>query len=434
MTEGWSAIPGAATHRSISRLVQRFRTPLVLADQGLVSGVNFLSTILLARFLGIEDFGRFTLAWTVVLFANSLQHGAIIQPMLSIGPKLTEAEAPAYYGAVIVQQVVAAAIAFAAVFIGVEASAVILPDWEIGGLAVPLAVALLAGQAQDFLRRYLFVRGRTVSAAVNDGIRYLGQLVLLYVVANVFSAGLTVPTALWIFAAAAILATVHGVLRLEKLTWSTEVLRQTIRRHWHVAKWLLPSQLMHWTTAQAFIIMAGAVLGAATVGMLRAAQAIVGVVHILYLGMENFATIHAAQAFHRQGSGALHHYLKSLTWKAGSAVLLLLVLINVNATSITRLMFGADYPELGPLLLAFSIIYFVALLNIILGVWALAIESTKVVFVSLATMTAVTVVAAYPLVVFGGVAGALTGSFLVAFIRAGILFTALSRKASAAAR
>jgi O-antigen/teichoic acid export membrane protein len=293
---------------------------------------------------------------------------------------------------------------------------------------------VLAGQAQDFLRRYLFVRGRTVSAAVNDGIRYLGQLVLLYAVANVFSAGLTVPTALWILAAAAILATVHGVLRLEKLTWSTEVLRQTIRRHWHVAKWLLPSALMHWTTARAFIILAGAVLGAATVGMLRAAQAIVGVVHILYLGMDNFAPIHAAQVFHRQGSGALRHYLKSLTWKAGSAVVLLLVLVNVNATSITRLMFGADYPELGPLLLAFSIIYFVTLLNVILGVWALAIESTKVVFVSLAAMTAVTVVAAYPFVVFGGVAGALTGSFLVVFIRAGILFTALSRNAWVAAR
>jgi len=185
--------------------------------------------------------------------------------------------------------------------------------------------------------------------------------------------------------------------------------------------------LMHWTTAQAFIIIAGGVLGAATVGMLRAAMAVVGVVHIVYLGMENFAPIRAAQVFHRHGGRALRHYLKSLTWKVGGAVLLLLLIINLNATSIIRLMFGTNYPELSPLLLAFSIIYFVSLLNVILGVWALAIESTRMVFISLAAMTAVTAVAAYPLVVFGGVAGALTGAFLVEFIGACILFTGLRR-------
>src|SRR5262249_28818203 len=161
-------------------------------------------------------------------------------------------------------------IAFAAALIGAEASGVAVPDWRIGGLAFPLAFALLAGQAQDFFRRYLFVRRRTVAAMVNDGIRYFSQLILLWVVAKVFSSGLTLPIALWIMAVAAILGAVHGVLCLENLSWSTEVLRQAIRRHWDIAKWLLPSALMHWTTAQAFIIIAGGVLGATTVGKLRA--------------------------------------------------------------------------------------------------------------------------------------------------------------------
>ena len=77
-----------------------------LADQTMVSGVNFLTGILLSRYLGLEEFGRFTLAWMAVLFVNSLQHAAIISPMMSIGPKQPEAEAPAYYGAIVVQQIV----------------------------------------------------------------------------------------------------------------------------------------------------------------------------------------------------------------------------------------------------------------------------------------------------------------------------------------
>ncbi len=43
-----------------------------LADQVMVSGVNFLTGILLARGLGIEEFGRFTLAWMVVLFVAGM--------------------------------------------------------------------------------------------------------------------------------------------------------------------------------------------------------------------------------------------------------------------------------------------------------------------------------------------------------------------------
>jgi len=426
--------PEGAIHRGSGRLVDRLRIPLVLADQGLVSAVNFVSTILLARFLGIEDFGRFTLAWTVVLFANSLQHAATIQPMLSIGPKHTESEAPAYYGAVIVQQAVVAAIAFATVLIGTAASALAFPDWGIGSLAVPLAVATLAGQTQEFFRRYLFVRGRTIAAAVNDGTRYLSQLTLLCVVASSSSGGLTVSIALWIIAAAAILGTAHGVLWLEKLTWSTEGLCRTVTRHWHMAKWLLPSALMGWTTGQAFMITAGAVLGAATVGMLRAAQAVVGVLHILLIGMENFAPIHASQIFHRLGSEALHHYLKRLTWKGGTVVLLLLLLINVNGTTITQLMYGTAYPELSLFLWGFSILYIGPLLNAVLQFWALAIESTEVVFASLLVATTVTALTAYPLVAFGGVIGVFAGVFVVEFLRGGIMFTVLNRKASPVTR
>ena len=432
MTLDRSAVPAVAAHSGLGLWVDRLRIPLVVADQGFISGVNFFTNILLARFLGIEEFGRFTLAWMVVLFANSLQSAAIIQPMLSVGPKQADADAEAYFGAILVHQVVMAGFAFAVVFIGVEVCAVAEPSWGITSFAVPLAAAVLAGQAQDFFRRYFFVRGRTATAIVSDGIRYLSQLILLYGIANVLSSGLTSPMALWIISAASALGTVPGAVCLEKLTLSRKVLQQTIKRHWQVSKWLLPSALMHWTTGQAFIIIAGGVLGAAVVGMMRAAMAVVGVVHIVYLGMENFAPIQAAQIFHRHGCGPLHRYIKSLTWKAGGAVLLLLLIINLNATSITWLMFGADYPELSPLLLGFSVIYFVALLNVILGIWALAIEWTRIIFISLVTMTAVTFVTAYPFVVFGGVAGALSGAFLVELIRGCIQFTALCRRASAA--
>ena len=118
--------------------------------------MNFLAGILVARYLGIEEFGRYTLAWMVVLFVNSIQHAAINSPMMSIGPKQAEDDAPAYYGAVIFQQLVFGISAFALVWAGVSLSAVLFPEWQVAGLALPLACVTIALQFQDFLRRCFF--------------------------------------------------------------------------------------------------------------------------------------------------------------------------------------------------------------------------------------------------------------------------------------
>ena len=93
--------------RAARLLVRYSHINWALADQTMVSGVNFLTGILLARYLGLEEFGRFTLAWMAVLFVNSLQSGLIVQPMMSIGPKQAEDETSAYYGAVVAQQLAA---------------------------------------------------------------------------------------------------------------------------------------------------------------------------------------------------------------------------------------------------------------------------------------------------------------------------------------
>ena len=428
MKLGSLQVSRAGASRHARHFVRRHRISVTLADQALVSGANFLSNIMLARFLGLEGFGRFTLAWMVVLFANSIQYAAIIQPMMAVGPKQGEVEAPAYYGAVVFQQLTAAIVAFVAVGIGVEASALVAPDWGLVGLAAPLAVAQLAGQTQDFFRRYLFVCNRTFFAMISDAIRYCGQLILLYLFAHRSPDGFTVQTALWIMGVAALPGTAYGVFCLGRVAWSPAMLRASIHRHWQVARWLLPSALAYWTTGQAFFMTAGFVLGAATVGLLRAAQAVVGVVHLMLMGMDNFAPAQASRVFHQQGGAALRHYMKTLTWRISILVLVLFLLINMNSRTISQLMYGKELPQLGILLLGFSGAYFLAVLNAILGVWALAIELTQIVFIALIAATGFTAVAAYPMVFFGGAAGVIGGALLAELTRTVIFFRRSAEK------
>src|SRR5437879_5905536 len=102
-----------------------------MVDQALVSGINFITNVILARVLGLHDYGIFALAWTTVLFANSLQWAFIVSPMMSVGPKQEPEDRPLYYGSVLVQEIAFALICAVTVFVAVLGSAPYFPELDV---------------------------------------------------------------------------------------------------------------------------------------------------------------------------------------------------------------------------------------------------------------------------------------------------------------
>ena len=269
----------------VNILGRHSQTNWAIVDQAMVSFVNFCTGIILVRYLGLEEFGRFTLAWLIVLFFNSIQFATVISPMMSFGPKQAEKESPQYYGAVFIQQLFWSGVCFILIIICVWGSQFFF-DWKIHKLAVPLAAALLAFQFQDFLRRYFFVRRRAAIAFVNDSIASLGRLFLLVFCFNFHI--LDIGEVLWLIAITAAMAAVIGFFQTERLIYSRLIICKAIADHWHFSKWLLVSALMQWTSGNFFLIAAGSILGPLAVGAMKAAQNIIGVTHILFQAMENF--------------------------------------------------------------------------------------------------------------------------------------------------
>src|ERR1035437_7518826 len=109
---------GALWERMRNGLLRQFlgREIWALTDQAVVSATNFLTNVMLARFMGLREFGVFALAWMSVLFVNSLQNALIIAPMMSTGPKQEERDRPSYFGAVVFQELVLAAFCFVLVY------------------------------------------------------------------------------------------------------------------------------------------------------------------------------------------------------------------------------------------------------------------------------------------------------------------------------
>src|ERR1700679_2383760 len=79
--------PRAGSWGALLLRVSSGREVWALSDQALVSGANFLTFALLARALGVSEFGVFALSWAMVLLANSVQMALIVSPMMSVGPK-----------------------------------------------------------------------------------------------------------------------------------------------------------------------------------------------------------------------------------------------------------------------------------------------------------------------------------------------------------
>jgi len=414
--------------RSTARLAGRHRhVNWALADQAMISGVNFLTGILLARFLGIEEFGRFTLAWMVVLFAAAIQNAAINSPMMSIGSQQAEEDAPAYYGAVFAQQAVFTALSVVIVFAGTAAAARWFPQWNIDGLALPLAAAAAAYHTQDFLRRYFFTRGRPSAAFAADATCYLGRLALLVCLFFAFT-GMDSHYALWAIAAMTAVATLCAAFLVEPLRWVPEVARSVTRRHGGFSKWLVLSRLTKWTSSQLFYIATGALLGAAAVGALRAARNLMGVTHILLMGLENIVPVRAAQHFQRGGVKALKEYLRRVSWIGGSVTAFVALAFAVAPGFWLDLFYGGSYAGYGYLIRWFAAVYILIFMELPLRAALRAIEQTQPIFSANLWASLFSLAAVYPLIHWFELYGVMAGLLITQVIVQATLWWALRSK------
>lgn len=380
-----------------------------LADQTMVSGSNFVTGILLARMLGIAEFGRFTLAWMVVLFVQSIQYAAINAPMMSIGPQQEAADRPAYYGAVFLQQIMFAVLSATITFAGVKASAVFFPDWGVAPLALPLTAVVFFSQIQDFLRRYYFTIETPILSFIGDAVRYLGQITILFGLYFMADWEVTGTIALWVMAGAAMAGGLALLIFVRGLVRPRQFFAGAVRRHWHFSKWMVASSLLQWTTGNLFIVAAGIMLGATAVGALKAAQNLMGITHILFQGLENIVPMRAAKHYLIGGVNSLNDYLRRLAWLGGLGTAAIAGIFAIIPEFWLNLFYGDQYVTYGYLVRWYAIIYVLVFLGLPLRFGLRTLEETRPVFFAYAGSTLFATLSAYTLVNILGLTGVMIG-------------------------
>ena len=406
----------------LSRSLQRIgggRTPITLFDQALVSAANFVTNVLLARSFGVREYGVFALCWIAVLFVNSLQYAFVITPMMTVGPKQQQSYRPEYFGSVLLHEGAFALLGATVMFCGVLLSKVFFPQWGVGSLAFPLAFVTVSYLLQDFIRRYFFCIRRAKLALATDVTSYITQLPLLAVMARYHH--LTLSSVLWVIGATSLLGFVSCTPFYEKVTLSAVALRDVTSRHWKISRWLASSAFLQWGAGNLFVMAAPLYYGPAASAILRAAQNIVGVAHIWFLGLENIVPAEAARRMQSINLDAMLAYIRRVFFTWGSVTLLFVSTIAVAPEFWLKLTYGAKYSGEGSVLRLYALLYLITFVSGPLRSALLALEYTAPIFWAYPAMIAFSAALAGPFARKLGLHGVLLGMSATVLIFQGVI-------------
>ena len=75
-----------------------FKNYIVFIDQGLVSLGNFIISILIVKFSGLQIFGVFSFYWLIYILITNIQKSLIITPLLTNSPNVSEQNKDYFFG------------------------------------------------------------------------------------------------------------------------------------------------------------------------------------------------------------------------------------------------------------------------------------------------------------------------------------------------
>jgi O-antigen/teichoic acid export membrane protein len=394
----------------------------VLTDQAVVSGTSFLSNILIARSLGITDYGLFSVVVLVQVFLLSVQQSVssgIYQVLL---PRFKGSMQKFYTNGLFYLQlmffmllsVLGAALYSARLSLVEQHHTIFFPSLVAGILFL----------MQDFLRKILVTQQQPGKALVTDIITNGLQLVLLLFFS--FKGTLTLPGALWITGLTFIPSIIAGIYWIGPGWPRLTAIRFTLSHHRNHSGWMFLSALLQWFAGNFFVVAAGWWLGMAALGALRLGQFIFGLLNVLLQAIESYALPRGAVL--QKSGDAFSHFLWSIFKKSMIVMLPALILLSVFAKQLLYFSGGNAYTGYAYVMYSLSVIYVVIVAGLPIRI-ALRVQLlNKNYFIGYLLATAFSLLTAKFLIQEWQLAGVLAGLFVTQVIVLSYWLFILNRK------
>lgn len=356
--------PLTSAERSQSR-IQRFAervensdglsSLLAIFDQGMISGTNFLTAIVIGRCCGADTLGLYALIASAIALLLGVQEQLITAPYVMYHGRKGPKGLRRYTGSIILHQCLFTALAFLTFggFIlngGVQMS-LFKP------VALTLVMAFPAILFRGFVREVALAHCRVLTVVMIDATVCVTQLVVL---ASLFATDSV--SLVFVYAA------MGGTCLLTSLIW----LRQnrsavtfsrtgtTVHwlRNWRFGRWALATHVAGTSTPYIMPWVLFMMHGEAATGFLASCSVIVGIANILMSGMSDFLTPRAAAAYAEGGLHGLRRILRVMALFSALAIGIVCVVSLFFGEQIITILYDGKFPGAGELvvLLTFAVL------------------------------------------------------------------------------
>ena len=321
----------------LKRLMQTVHSEkgLVLLDQAVFSGNSFVMTALLARFLGIENFGTFSYLVLGVYLLMSMSNALIIQPMQVAHSKFSINQD--YKGFTLLLQLLIGVIV---VTIPILMSFTTFPKIEVLANINLVQVGALNSVwlLHDFLRKSFRASQEIKNTIVVDCI--MAGIQLSGIIGLEVTHQLTLDATIILLTTSYTISSLAGLILSKITVINLNLNLEYVRYHKKEGSLLFISSLLQWWSSNLFVVASGLFLGAEALGAFRLVQSMFGILNLLLQTYENYVLPKAAKLF-QQSKSESKQYLRAITQKG--AILFAVVLIPLFLFSKQAiLLFGGE--------------------------------------------------------------------------------------------
>jgi O-antigen/teichoic acid export membrane protein len=402
---------------------------LAILDQGLISGSNFIISILLARWLTPDQYGAYAVAFGIYIMQSLVYQSLVLEPMGVFGGSTFRSNLRGYLKSLLSMHVVLS--------LGISAALVIA--WAIAhrlgvGPAMSGALAGVAFASPCLMlfalaRRTFYVELSPAPAAAGALIYSTLVLACLYVM---FRHGLLSPLVAFVLMGIGNLVT--GIVLMYVCrsglsgTGQAPAVRALWQRHWRYGRWALASCIVGWLPSYIFYPLLSSFAGMEQSGQLKALMNLTMPFEQTKGALLMLALPFAAGVIAKDGKTGARKLGLWLTLLSMAGALLYWAVIIPLHTPVFQLLYKDRYMDVAYLLpaLALGQIFWSATFGP--AVALRAIESPASVFVALATATVASLVIGVPATWAFGLKGAIWGSNAADILSFAALLLVMQRK------
>lgn len=381
---------------------------LALADQAVVSGTGFLTTIFIARWSSAADLGLYAIGVSLLGMFLMFQESVILEPYLiqmhyPQGTPAERAGASLTLSGLFSVGSILALLVLAIGFVRWGASQ------EMVVMSLAIATIMPFALVRQFARRFAFARLQFGGALVLDAAIALIQLSTL---GWLGASGRVSALSGWGALGGAYALTVAGWLYCTRADFAVRArhVRTVFWQTWALGKWLLAGQITVQVQANIVYWLSMAIAGAAVTGAYAACMSIVAFANPLLQGLANTWWPRSALAWKNGGGQALwREALRNTAFVAALMTAISLAVLIAGDALMHFLYHGDEYAGHADTLTVLTLAVFAGTVGTPPSI-ALAIMERPVAIVAVAAAGAVlTVVLVWPLMMKWGLLGAAYG-------------------------